>query len=142
MIHTTDRVAGLLFVAFGLLLYFLVIPVQTEPAEANAFVAPATVPNGIAWLLVVLGVWLFIKPTVVTTEAWKNLPRAVLFLAVITGGVALMEWFGFVIVAPVLGITLVWLMGERRPVWIGLAVLVMPALIWLLIVPVLDRVLP
>lgn len=142
MIHTADRVAGLLFVGFGLLLYFFVIPAQTEPAEATAFVGPASVPNSIAWLLVLLGAWLFVKPTIVTAQAWQSLPRAALFLAVITCGAALMAWFGFVIVSPLLVLAMIWLMGERRPLWLGLTVLVMPALIWLLVVPLLDRVLP
>ena len=106
MIHTADRVAGLFFVAFGLLLYFIVIPAQTEPAEASAFVAPATVPNGIAWLLVVLGAWLVGKPTIVTSEAWVSLPRAALFLAVITGGIVLMQWFSFLMIAPVIALVL------------------------------------
>ena len=141
MSHFADRVGGAFFIVFGLVLYFAVIPAQTEPAESG-WIFPDTVPNAIAWLLCILGGWLLLSPSIVEAKAWRTFPRSTLFLILIVGGTILMDYAGFVWVAPFLAMCLMWLMGERRKLWLGLGVLMIPALIWVLVVPVLERVLP
>ena len=137
-----DRIAGLGFIVFGLLLYFMIIPAQTEPAEAGVFVAAATVPNTTAWLLALLGVLLCLNPSGSDQSAAKTVPRAALFLAIIVIGVALMSKFGFIWVSAPLVLALIWTMGERRVIWLAVTVVLVPASIWVLVVPVLGRVLP
>ena len=142
MTHRADKIAGLMFVALGLLLYFFIIPEQTDPASSMSFLAPATVPKFVASVLALMGAHLLWKPSSINKTAWKNLPRAALILAIILSGVMLMSWWGFIMAAPALALMLVWQMGERRPLWVGLTVILMPILVWLLVVFVLDRVLP
>ena len=89
-----------------------------------------------------MGVHLLWKPNPVNKTALQNLPQAALIVAIILSGVTLMSWWGFMIAAPALALMLVWQMGERRPLWAGLTVVLVPLLIWLLVVFLLDRVLP
>ena len=65
----------------------------------------------------------------------------VLYLAVIAAGLFVMSFFGFVIVAPLLALAIMLLFGERRPLWLALGSLAMPAVIWFLVVQVLGRAL-
>jgi len=53
-----------------------------------------------------------------------------------------MSRFGFVIVSPVLALAIMLLFGERRPIWLALGCVGMPAIIWLLVVQILERPLP
>tara|TARA_B100000795_G_scaffold209419_1_gene162980 strand:- start:2369 stop:2797 length:429 start_codon:yes stop_codon:yes gene_type:complete len=142
MTYRPDKIAGLILVILGLLLYFVIIPQQTDAASNMSFVAPATVPQFIAFLLGLMGVHLLWKPNPVNKTALQNLPQAALIVAIILSGVTLMSWWGFMIAAPALALMLVWQMGERRPLWAGLTVVLVPLLIWLLVVFLLDRVLP
>lgn len=141
MTQTADRVGGLLFIAFGALLYFIIIPSQVEVVDSG-WVLPESVPNFVAISLAVLGICLIWKPTPVPIGEWKSHPRALLFFSLICGGVALMGWFGFTVIAPILALAIMWFMGERRPLWLLIGVVALPFTIWLLVVPILDRVLP
>ena len=141
MTQLADRVGGVFFIVFGLVLYLFIIPAQTEPAESG-WVFPQTIPNVIAWLLCLLGAWLVIRPSIVGGELLDTFPKATLFLLVILVSVISMSYAGFVWIAPPLALAIMLLKGERRKLWLVVGSVVMPALIWLLVVPVLERVLP
>ena len=65
-----------------------------------------------------------------------------LYLTVMALGLFAMSHFGFVIVAPFLALAIMLLFGERRPFWLALGCVGMPAIIWLLVVQILERSLP
>ena len=60
----------------------------------------------------------------------------------IGGGLFAMSRFGFAIVSPFLALAIMLIFGERRPIWLALGGLGMPAVIWLLVVQILERPLP
>jgi putative tricarboxylic transport membrane protein len=52
-----------------------------------------------------------------------------------------MSVIGFMLVSPVLALVLMRIGGERRPLWLVVGALVMPALIWFCVAFLLSRVL-
>ena len=54
-------------------------------------------------------------------------------------GVAAMAGVGFALVAPVLALAIMLLIGERRPWWLAVGALAMPAMIWVFVVQILGR---
>jgi putative tricarboxylic transport membrane protein len=137
-----NRGSGLAITLAGLALLLFVIPDQVEVVDYG-WVRPETVPNAMAVALIGLGLFQAILPTG-GTSSWRMSPalRALGYLAVTALGVWAMGRFGFVAVAPVMVLVLMLLIGERRPFWLGLGVLAMPAVIWLTVTQLLDRTLP
>ena len=66
----------------------------------------------------------------------------VLYLVVIATGLFAISRLGFVIVSPFLAFAIMLIFGERRPGWLALGCVGMPAAIWFLVVQVLERPLP
>ncbi|NKC11970.1 MAG: hypothetical protein GKR94_07145 [Gammaproteobacteria bacterium] len=136
-----DRVSGAFFLLFGLAAYSFVIPASVETV-AGGNIAPDTVPNRVSLIIAGCGLWLLIKPT------RQKVPPARLMLTtaglILALAVALftMSIVGFTYVAPVLALGLMTFMGERRPLWLALGAVGMPALIGLFVVYGLDRALP
>lgn len=141
MTHAADRASGLFFLLFGLAMYFYVNPNYIETVDGGT-IAPATMPNIVSIVIAVCGGLLIIKPT---TQQMRNpalVAKTGLYVVVLIAGLFAMSWFGFEYVAPVLALTVMVLMGERRPLWLGLGVVVMPLTIWFLVTQVLERALP
>ena len=138
---SADRVSGAFFFLFGLALYFLVIPGYVETVEGSNL-APKTVPNYIAVIIAVCGALLVIKPTDHRTQS----PRAFLvtgaYARVLAIGIYGMSLFGFEYVAPVMAFAIMWMIGERRPLWLGAGTIVMPFIIWFVVTYPLGRALP
>lgn len=137
-----NRGSGLAITLAGLALLLFVIPDQVEVVDYG-WVRPETVPNAMAVALIGLGLIQAVLPTG-GTSPWRMSPalRALGYLAVTALAVWAMGRFGFVAVAPVMVLVLMLLIGERRPFWLGLGVLAMPAVIWLTVTQLLDRTLP
>lgn len=137
----TDRLSGAFFFLFGLGLYYYVIPNHVDEIDYGA-IHPDTVPNALAILLAICGAGLVIKPTMQKAPNGALMARAGLYLTVLVAGVWATSLFGFLYVAPPLALTIMLMIGERRPFWIAIGVAVVPFLIWLAIDVGLDRNLP
>lgn len=141
MKNMTDRLCGLFFVLFGLMLFFYLIPTQIEPVDYGA-IRPKTMPQILAVIIAVFGFILMVKPADGSNLQPMPWGRSSLIVAVLSGGLWLISLFGFIFVAPFLALVLMVIMGERRPLWLGLGVVGMPALIWFAVTILLERPLP
>ena len=130
----TDRIVGLTIATLGLLLLFVIFPIAIEEIEGGS-----TLPNALAGFLVVCGVILALKPGQTSKREPQELMMVAIYLAIIAVGLFVMSRFGFVIVAPFLALAIMLLFSERRPLWLALGSLGMPAAIWFLVVQVLER---
>ena len=131
--------SGVLVAAFGLILIGYIIPTQVEAVDYG-WVRPETLPNAMAVALVVLG--LLHAFTGADPIDLRGAPRAFLYLGFTAAAVWAMGRIGFVAVAPVAMLALMLLIGERRPLWLGIGAIAFPAAIWLVVVPLLGRTLP
>ncbi len=141
MSTSADRISGIFFMLFGLAMYFHVNPNYIETADGGNL-SPDTVPNVVSIVIVVCGVFLALKPTKHRTRSPRTMAITGFYVAILIAGLYAMSWVGFEFVAPVLALTIMWAIGERRPLWLGLGVVVMPAVIWFLVTQVLGRALP
>lgn len=134
----TNRIAGACFVAFGLLLWFVIIPAQTEAADGG-HMPPDFMPRICAALMAGGGFWQLVRPRgEIGFDARQGLAVAT-WLAIVAVGVAAMSQFGFVAVAPVLAAVLMLRTGERRWTWLTIGVLLIPVGVWFGVVKLLGR---
>lgn len=138
---TADRLSGLFFVAFGVLLYLVIIPWQVETVDYG-WLKPRTLPRILAVILGLCGVVLALRPPGDTAHRDTRWARAAVFACVLILSLGLMAQLGFVFVAPAMALAIMVLSGERRPKWLALGVVGMPLLIWLVVAQLLERPLP
>jgi len=136
-----DRVSGLFFMALGLAMYFWINPNYIETVDGGN-ISPATLPNIISIILAIAGAFIAIKPTDHQIRNPVLMAKTGLYVTLLTAGIWAMSWFGFEYVAPVLALAIMWLIGERRSLWLSLGVVAMPAIIWFLVTQLLGRALP
>lgn len=137
----TDRVSGLLILLFGVALYTLIIPTYVDQVDGG-WVRPNTMPNAIAIVLSVCGAMLMLRPTQQSTRELSEHVKAGLYFGLLMIGLLFMRRFGFAYIAPIIALSIMLLIGERRPLWLIAGVVGMPAAIWVLVVHVLERSLP
>lgn len=137
----TNRLLGLFFACFGLLLLFVVIPWQTE-VIAYGWMRPQSLPNVAAIVIAAAGAFLACRPRGAVDFEWRNAGGAALYLGLVATGVYLIALFGFEVVAPLIAMAVMLLAGERRPAWLALGAVGIPFLIWLAVTVLLDRPLP
>ncbi|MGR3815287.1 MAG: tripartite tricarboxylate transporter TctB family protein [Cognatishimia activa] len=137
----SDRIAGLIVVTLGLLLMFVIFPIGIEDIDDGS-IRPDTLPNALAGFLVICGILLALKPGESSARDPRELMIVLLYIAVMALGLFAMSHFGFVIVSPVLALAIMLLFGERRPFWLALGCVGMPATTWLLVEQILERSLP
>ena len=141
MSNSVDRLTGGFFLIFGLAMFFLVIPDYVEDARGGNL-SPRTMPNVVAWVIAVCGGLLMVKPTNHAPPGRRFFVQAAVYVAVLAGAIYAMSVVGFLYVAPVLALVLMLMIGERRPLWLGIGVVLMPAAIWFLVTQLLERALP
>ena len=137
----SDRIAGLIIATLGWVLLFVIFPVAIEDIEGGS-IQPDTLPNALAGFLAACGILLALKPGDSSARDPQELMMVLLYIVVMALGLFAMSRFGFVIVSPVLALAIMLLFGERRPIWLALGCVGMPAIIWLLVVQILERPLP
>ncbi len=137
----TDRLSGAFFFLTGLALYFYVIPNYVDRINYGAL-HPDTVPNAVSVLLAICGAGLIVKPTGQHAPDGALALRAGCFMAVLVGAIWVMSKLGFLYTASPLALVLMVMIGEKRPLWIGIGVVAVPFLIWLAVDIGLDRPLP
>lgn len=135
-----DRLTGAALIALGGLLFLVVIPWQVEAVDYG-WLRPRTLPNIIAAILALCGLWMIVWPGAepVFPAAWG---RAALFAGMLAAGLWAISGFGFMAVAPVLALALMLVAGERRWVWLAAGALGTPGAIWLFVSVLLERPLP
>lgn len=138
---TADRAAGLVVIGFGLLLYAVVIPWQVETADYG-WLRPRTLPRILAVVLVLGGIVLTVWPGGEARPGAARWGWAAAFAAVLILGLFLISQVGFVWVAPGMALAVMLLAGERRPLWLALGTVAMPAAIWFAAAVLLERPLP
>ncbi len=138
---TVDRISGSFFLVLGLTLYFYVNPTYIETVDGGNL-APSTFPNILALIVAVCGAILLFKPTAQQAPDLRAMFITSTYVAMLVAGLYAMSKFGFEYVASVLALTIMLAIGERRPFWLLLGVVVIPALIWFLVTVVLGRALP
>lgn len=136
-----SRLSGLLFAVFGLALYFVIIPYDTELVDYG-WVKPQTMPNVMAVTMVACGSVLFVFPAGAIGITHRQALRAALFLVILALGVFAIARLGFTIVAPFLALVLMLATGERRPLWLGVGGVAIPLMIWFTVTVLLGRLLP
>ena len=136
-----NRLSGLFFVAFGLLLYFAIIPLEIEIVDYG-WVRPQTVPNAMAWIMILAGIVLAIRPAGSVEFDRRKAGRAGLYRGLVAASVALMGQVGFLAVSPFLALCLMLAIGERRLVWLVSGAAGLPLAIWVAVTVLLDRPLP
>lgn len=141
MAGTTDRISGTFFLILGLALHFFIIPNYIETVDGGNL-APSTFPNILAILLAACGAILLFKPTSQPVPDLYGMAITSAYVALLVAGLYAMSKFGFEYIAPILALVVMVAIGERRPLWLGLGVIAMPALIWFLVTVVLGRALP
>ena len=136
-----DRVSGAFFMLLGLAMYFYVIPNHVEAVD-DGNIPPSTMPNIISLILALSGAVLLLKPTDFQMRDPALMAKTGLYVALLIAGIFAISWFGFEYVAPVLAFAIMWLIGERRPLWLTLGVIIIPAIIWFMVTQLLGRGLP
>ncbi|MGH1416433.1 MAG: tripartite tricarboxylate transporter TctB family protein [Pelagimonas sp.] len=138
---SADRISGAFFFLLGLALYFFVIPTYVETVEGSNL-APKTVPNYISIIIAICGAFLVLKPTEHQTQSLRAFLVTGAYAAILAIGIFAMSLFGFEYVAPVMAFVIMWMIGERRPLWFGAGTILMPLIIWFLVTYPLGRALP
>lgn len=134
-LHTTLLIVGML------IFYFLVMPEQVDHIE-DARIVPTTVPSIAIWAIIVAAGFQLISSKVRIELNPQLCLRAVICTAFIIACTSIMSRFGFEFGAPILALGVMLGIGERRPHWLFLSVVVIPLGVWLLVEQVLYRVLP
>lgn len=139
---TLDRILGGAAVLFGGFLLLYAIPANVRMVE-GAMPYPAMFPQIAAWLFVGLGIiqFFFVKSEV----EFPSLKRfATFFVAVGLTLIALLfvEQFGYLPVMIALLGSIIFLVRERRPLWMVVGVLGLPIGVWVLFELILHRPLP
>ena len=141
MPYSADRVSGVFFLLFGLAMFFLVVPNYVETVTGSNL-APKTLPNAISIVIAFGGAILAIKPTNYQTQSLRGFVVTGAYSLLLAVSIYAMSWFGFEYIAPVLALSMMWMIGERRPLWLGIGTVVVPLLIWFLVTYALGRALP
>lgn len=138
---------GIFTTVFGALLLFVIIPAQHIPPMMSS-VSPDFYPNIGTVMFLAGGIGILIlggkgKPASVDIG---NIASTVKFCSLIVAifGVTLaaFQWLNFFFGGIILVFATMWLLGERRPLYLSLVSLLSPVLIWLFIDVLLKRSLP
>jgi putative tricarboxylic transport membrane protein len=136
-----NRLSGLFISLFGVVLYLVIIPYDTEQVSGG-WVEPDTVPNFAAVVLIIAGaIHAFIPTGSTTVDGGGALRVGVLLVLAATAILAIGE-FGFLFVSPLYVLIQMLLIGERRIAWYLVGVIIVPLVIWFTTTQLLGRALP
>lgn len=138
---TANRISGLAILLFALAMLFVVIPAHTE-SVGSGWMKPDTLPVACCYALAILGV---MQVMITRRNIDLNVGEIGRFFGILllaSGCAWSMAAFGFLPGAIGTVILLMLASGERRPVLIGSAGILLPAATWLIVVQVLGRSLP
>lgn len=136
-----NRMSGLFFALVGVLLLAWLTPNHTEITDFG-WLKPATLPNILSVIMIIGGLLQTFLPTGKAELDGALTLRAAIFLALCLAALLLMKYLGFLIVAPTLAFVVMMIIGERRPLWMFIGILLVPTSLWAIVVHVLERSLP
>lgn len=136
-----NRVSGLACAAFGAALLFWIIPTATEEVSYG-WVRPQTVPTAMAWVILIGGLGIALRPEDGIAPDGPAFARAALLFALVALGCVAIDWTGFVVVAPVLALAVMLWMGMRSWLWLAIGAFGVPFVTWLAAEVLLGRPLP
>lgn len=138
----TERLTGVAMLSFGLLLYFWLIPYDTEIVDYG-WMRPQTIPNLMALIIAISGGWLILRPAPQQESATlRPLLLSTVYFIVLALTLLAIAHFGFLYVAPGLALVIMLLSGERRWHWLLSGTVLVPLVIWLVVSVWLGRLLP
>ena len=135
---TLNRISGVVVAVFGIILLFWIIPRHTETVDYG-WLRPATLPNVTAIIVILASIIHVIFPSGKAEFDGPLAMRAGLFFGISLAGLFLMHHVGFLIAAPLLIMVLMLSIGERRPLWLAIGVVLVPLGIWIAIELLLKR---
>jgi putative tricarboxylic transport membrane protein len=138
---TLNRMSGFAVFIMGIVIYFWIIPYQTEAMDSG-WLKPTTLPRITAVIMIISGVIHFIAPTGKADFDVRFSLRVGLFFVTSAIGLYLMGKFGFEFIAPTLILVIMILIGERRPVWLISGIVLLPLAIWCCVHLLLGKPLP
>ncbi len=136
-----NRMSGLFFALVGVLLLAWLTPHYTETTDFG-WLKPATLPNILSVIMIIGGLIQTFLPTGRTELDGALTLRTAGLLALCLIALLLMKYLGFIIVAPTLAFVVMMIIGERRPLWMFIGILLVPTSLWAIVVLVLERSLP
>lgn len=139
---TLHRLSGVFFVIFAAAMIWGVIPVQTETVYPDGSIPPEVLPMFYAAMIGLFGAALACQHEEARALDLRQAAKTAVFFLLAMAGVLAMKHFGFLLAAPALALVLLWLVGERRPLWLALGGFAGPLLIWTVFEVLLGRLLP
>ncbi|PIE56126.1 MAG: hypothetical protein CSA34_05285 [Desulfobulbus propionicus] len=136
-----NRLSGLFVFLLGLLLFFFLIPLQTEEVDYG-WLHPDTLPSVAAIVIGAAGLLHCLFPKGEGRLHLRHGMRTLIFLGLGIAGLWGMDVAGFAVAAPVMMLVIMLVVGERRWVWLIAGVILLPAVIWFCIDLLLKRPLP
>ena len=136
-----NRISGLMIALAGAILFLWIIPNQVETMSFG-WLKPSTFPNILSIIMIALGLLHFCFPAGTAVLERRLLLRLLFIFALCLVAVFLMNFVGFIFVAPVLVLIIMILIGERRPLWLLISVVLVPVSLWVIIAQVLEKSLP
>ncbi len=139
-VRKADIISGGLVALFGLALLLVIIPIWVPTIlEGSYGLRAKDMPNVATVTVTALAVFLVLSrirvgktkadaTPPISRENWWFLVRGAVFLTVVT---ALFVWIGFLAAGPVTVAGFMLMMGERRPIPIGITAIGAPVIIWL-----------
>ncbi|APG49163.1 tripartite tricarboxylate transporter TctB family protein [Phaeobacter porticola] len=139
---TLQRISGVFFVIFAATMIWGVIPAQTETVYPDGSIPPEVLPSVYAAVIGLFGGALACQREEAHTLDLRQAAKTTGVYFIALAGVLAMKHFGFLLAAPALALGLLWLVGERRPLWLAIGGLAGPLLIWTVFEVLLGRLLP
>ncbi len=136
-----NRLSGIIAAVFGIILLVWIIPRHTEAVDYG-WLRPATLPRVTAVIIIISGIIHLLFPSGTAQFDARPALRAGLFFGISLAGLFVMHHLGFLITAPLLAMTLMLMVGERRPLWLFAGAAMVPLGIWTAIDLLLKRPLP
>lgn len=136
-----NRLSGIVALALGLAIIFILIPIETEPVDYG-WLKPATLPLVAAVIISVGGLLHLFFPKGEVQLALTDSIRALAYLFAGLLGLWGMKQFGFKITAPLMMLGIMLAIGERRWLWLLGGSVLLPGTIWFCIEFLLERPLP
>ncbi|NRA86868.1 MAG: tripartite tricarboxylate transporter TctB family protein [Rhizobiales bacterium] len=133
-----DRFIGIILFLFANILYFYIIPTQTEYIGYGV-IEPNSLPNIMAYIIAIMACLLVLKPTADLQVNFRLLLNVIIFVFGVGLTAYLMSLFGFLYVAPLMALAIMWIVGERRKLWLTFGVVILPPAIWAIVTQLLDR---
>jgi putative tricarboxylic transport membrane protein len=138
---TLNRISGFIVAVAGAILFFWIIPNQTEIVDSG-WLRPATLPKITSIVVILTGLVQFVFPTGKEEFDLALTLRVILFFVLSLIALYLMNLLGFLIAAPAFVLIVMILIGERRLLWLVSGICLIPVAIWVAVDILLNRPLP